>query len=88
MSPLDGSQDLMCAAAADLKALIEDVENGRKIAADYSEQAARLKQLGADERSAHAQLLLRHVHGTPQHLAHNPHEASASYVKFKILSCQ
>ena len=47
---VDGSQDLMCAAAADLKALIEDVENGRKIAADYSEQAARLKQLGADER--------------------------------------
>lgn len=34
---VDGSQDLMCAAAADLKALIEDVENGRKIAADYSE---------------------------------------------------
>ena len=47
---VDGSQDLMCAAAADLKALIEDVENGRKIAADYSEQAARRKQLGADER--------------------------------------
>lgn len=47
---VDGSQDLMCAAASDLKTLIEDVENGRKIAADYSEQADRLKQLGADER--------------------------------------
>ena len=40
----------MCAAASDLKTLIEDVENGRKIAADYSEQADRLKQLDADER--------------------------------------
>lgn len=49
---VDGSQDLMCAAAADLKALIEDVENGRKIAADYSEQAARLKQLGATNVSS------------------------------------
>ena len=47
---VDGSQDLMCAAASDLKTLIEDVENGRKIATDYSEQADRLKQLGADER--------------------------------------
>ena len=47
---VDGSQDLMCASAADLKTLIEDVENGREVAADYSEQAARLKQLPADER--------------------------------------
>lgn len=37
---VDGSQDLMCASAADLKTLIEDVENGREVAADYSEQAA------------------------------------------------
>lgn len=27
---VDGSQDLMCAAASDLKTLIEDLENGRK----------------------------------------------------------
>lgn len=47
---VDGSQDLMCATAADLKTLIEDVENNRNIATDYREQADRLKQLGADER--------------------------------------
>ena len=28
---VDGSQDLMCASAADLKTLIEDVENGREV---------------------------------------------------------
>lgn len=47
---VDGSQDLMCAAASNLNTLIEDVENNRNIPADYREQADRLKKLSADER--------------------------------------
>ena len=60
------------------------MENGRKIAADYSEQAARLKQLGADER----QLMRSCYYGT--YTARRNiwpiirNEASASYVKLKF----